>query len=361
MRELICDALRETNDLQVVGTAVDGRQALEAFRKTQPDLITLDIQMPGLDGLATLEALLKIAPVPVIVVSALTRLGAESTFRALELGALDYVGKPAGAAQFTKVWKEELVRKIRTMAGSDVEHLLKIRRERAQRKALQKSSAAAVGANAVVVPGASLRYLHGCIALGISTGGPPALSSLFESLSGQLPPMVVVQHMPADFTRPLAERLNGLSTLTIKEAASGDRLQSNCVYIAPGGMHLSLVKSGSIVRCSVQPGEVVSGHKPSVDVLMQSAAQVYGPKCLGVIMTGMGRDGVAGCREIRAAGGYVLGQDEASSDVYGMNKLAFTAGNVDEQFSLENAAAVITQQAKLLGKAASLCSSSTAS
>jgi len=187
-----------------------------------------------------------------------------------------------------------------------------------------------------------------CIALGVSTGGPPALRTLLESLRPPVPPMVVVQHMPRHFTGPLAWRLNALSQLAVKEAEEGDRLQPNLVLIAPGGLHLELRPAGDSARVALRDGSPVSSHKPSVDVMMKSAAAIFGPRCLGVIMTGMGRDGSDGCRAIRTAGGYVLGQDEASSDVYGMNKVAYFEGNVDRQFSLAEAAGTLTLQVKRL-------------
>ena len=162
-----------------------------------------------------------------------------------------------------------------------------------------------------------------CIAIGISTGGPPALAQLFAAIRPPMPPIVVVQHMPPSFTKPLAWRLDSLSELSIKEAAPGDVLEPNHVLIAPGGKHLQVRRMGNAVKAVIRDGPVVSGHKPSVDVMMNSVVEAFGGGCLGVIMTGMGRDGADGCRAIRAAGGYVLGQDEATSDVYGMNKVAY--------------------------------------
>ena len=175
-----------------------------------------------------------------------------------------------------------------------------------------------------------------------------ALSALFESLRTPLPPIVVVQHMPPQFTKPLAWRLNSISQLSIKEAGGGDVLRPNQVLIAPGGYHLRLSRTGSMVKALIRDGEPVSGHKPSVDVMMKSVAETFPRRSMGVIMTGMGRDGSDGCAAIKAAGGYTLGQDEASSDVYGMNKVAQVEGNVDRQFNLAQAAATITQQGRRL-------------
>jgi two-component system chemotaxis response regulator CheB len=189
-----------------------------------------------------------------------------------------------------------------------------------------------------------------CVALGISTGGPPALSRLLGDIRSPMPPMVIVQHMPPQFTRPLAARLDLISVLSVREATHGDLLQPNCVLVAPGGKHLEISRRGTQARALIRDGETVSGHKPSVDVMMTSAAKVFGPNCLGVIMTGMGHDGVDGCGAIRAAGGFVLGQDEASSDVYGMNKIALRDGHVDQQFHLSEAATVIMRQVRSLAR-----------
>jgi two-component system, chemotaxis family, protein-glutamate methylesterase/glutaminase len=356
MREMICDFLAGAAGIEVVATAANGRKALEMLDDVNPDLVTLDVQMPEMDGLATLDAILKKRPLPVIMCSSLTTRGAATTLDALERGALDYVAKPEGGAPAVHAsLREELVRKVRTMAGTDVRRMLRIRRERADRLKLRSTltpSTTITSTNAKATSGDISQFADECIALGISTGGPPALTSLFQSLQSPLPPIVVVQHMPADFTKALAWRLNSITSLTVKEAESGDVLKPNCVYIAPGGRHLHLRKEAGAVKCLIRDGENVSGHKPSVDVMMTSAAEIYGSRCLGVIMTGMGRDGADGCAAIRRAGGYVLGQDEASSDVYGMNKVAFVEGNVDRQFSLDDAANAVTSQVRRMSSRA---------
>jgi len=299
--------------------------------------------MPRKDGLETLQELLARYPVPVIMVSSLTQLGADATFKALDYGALDYIAKPQGGMPDKAAFGNELVRKIRSVAGSGVRRILKIRRDRTERK-MQRGKVAQPKETA-----ADLNHLADkCVTIGTSTGGPPALTSLFESIHGPVPPIVVVQHMPGTFTKPFAWRLNSISSLSIKEAETGDVLKPDHVYIAPGGQHLELVKRGHQVRCKVRDGDSVSGHKPSADVMMQSAARIYGDKCLGAIMTGMGRDRADGCQAIRTAGGYVLGQDEASSDVYGMNKVAFVEGHVDRQFNLDEAAGTFMNQVKRL-------------
>ncbi len=345
IREMICDYVGAAPGMEVVGTASNGREAVEKHGHLRPDVVTLDVRMPKMDGLETLDALLAQHPTPVIMVSALTQLGASITLDALDRGALDYVAKPESGRGAEAALREELIRKIRSVVGTDVHRILDIRKARKQRRAEQATKKRSPKEVSDASP---LEYAERCVAIGISTGGPPALSRLFEGLKPPMPPIVVVQHMPTHFTKPLAWRLDSLARLSIKEAASGDILRPNHVVIAPGGKHLSLQRRGKMARVAIEDGEPVSGHKPSVDVMMRSAAAIYGPGCLGVIMTGMGKDGAEGCRAIRSAGGYVLGQDEASSDVYGMNKVAFQAGNVDRQFSLHEAADAITRQVRRL-------------
>jgi two-component system, chemotaxis family, protein-glutamate methylesterase/glutaminase len=342
-RRMLSDMIDAEPGMKVVGTAADGRQALELAARLLPDVVTLDVQMPQMDGLAALDALFQHRPLPVIMVSSLTKLGANITLDALEHGALDYIPKPDYGVDLASAIREELIRKIRMADGVDVRRILALRAERKRRRADRPPPETAKKAQ-VETPVGTLA--DQCIAIGISTGGPPALSVLFEAVQPPLPPIVVVQHMPPNFTKPLAWRLNALSALDIKEAETGDALLPNRALIAPGGRHLLLRRVGAAVRAALDDGPPVSGHKPSVDVLMNSAAAAFGDRCLGVIMTGMGRDGADGCRAIRRRGGFVLGQDEDSSDVYGMNKVAFTEGNVDRQFALENAAAAIAQQVK---------------
>jgi two-component system chemotaxis response regulator CheB len=349
IREIICDAVREQPGMHVVGAAVDGREAVEMAARLLPDIVTLDVQMPNMDGLATLDELLKIRPIPVIMVSSLTQAGAETTLQALDRGAMDYVGKPDSGPGRQRALGEELIRKIRMMAGVDVTRMLRIRRERLQR-ARQRSlaptePASARASTAAAVPAG---YADACIALGISTGGPPALTTLFEALKPPLPPLLVVQHMPPNFTKAFAWRLNSISPLSVKEAEAGDVLLPNCVFIAPGGKHLSIRKQGARAVVHVDESDPVSGHRPSIDVMMRSTAEVFGSRVLGVIMTGMGRDGSDGCGRIRDRGGYVIGQNEATSDVYGMNRVALQEGNVDRQFSLDEGAALIMRSAERL-------------
>lgn len=342
MRQMIKDALSAAAGIQVVGMASNGREALRLVDELSPDVITLDIEMPGMNGLSTLDAILAKRPIAVIMVSSLTQAGATITLDALERGAIDYLTKPANKSEAPAVFGHELVRKIRFAASSDVKRIVRLRKQRAESLRVAEpvvKSPAEPGEN---LPGLA----NACIAIGISTGGPPALTSLFRELKPPLPPILIVQHMPAQFTKPFAWRLNSVSRLTVKEGESGELIKPNHAYVAPGGFHMAIQGRPGSAKIRVFDGEPVSGHKPSVDVMMSSAAQVFGRRVLGVIMTGMGRDGANGCRAIRSAGGYVLGQDEATSDVYGMNKVAFVEGNVDRQFALHDGARLIMKYAE---------------
>jgi len=373
IRSLIADSIAATPGMQLAGTAEDGQKALEILDAVRPDVITLDVQMPRMDGLATLDAILTRRSIPVIMVSSLTRLGAEIALDALDRGAVDYLAKPDYGEKTRTALRDELPRKIRMAAGCDVQRIVEIRRGQKQRIAQRVAQRAAGPAGAKPAAGRSLAgqapsaaksdpgtpapfppELAGrCIAIGISTGGPPALAQLFEAIRPPMPPIVVVQHMPPSFTKPLAWRLDSLSELSVKEAATGDILTPNQVLLAPGGKHLEVRRAGNSVKAVIRDGPVVSGHKPSVDVMMNSVVAAFGSGCLGVIMTGMGRDGADGCRAIRAAGGITLGQDEATSEVYGMNKVAFVEGNIDRQFALDEAAVVIACYVRRLRAAAS--------
>lgn len=345
IRRIIADSIDAADGFEVVGQACDGKEAVRLFRQLDVDVVTLDIQMPKMDGLATLDALMEIRPTPIIMVSSLTKLGADITMQALERGALDYVAKPNGMQDAEKVLGNDLLRRISTVAKTDVCKILNNRRVRAEkRKKRREQQGMSTTTKLIEFDMPPLDLSDKMIALGISTGGPPALASMFELLRPPMPPIVIVQHMPEQFTAPFSERLNQISEINVKEAENGDVLKPNCAYVARGGQHLAIRKLGSGGRLLIQEGEPVCGHKPSVDIMMQSAAKVYGSRCLGVIMTGMGFDGSEGCASLRAVGAFVLGQDEASSDVYGMNKVAFNSGHVDRQFTLDHAAQNLAKQ-----------------
>lgn len=352
MRELIQDLLHDQPGIEVVGTAADGMEAIRQAQRLRPDVVTLDVHMPKMDGLETLQRLLAEYPVPVLMLSSSTKLGGDTTLEALERGAIDYIAKPEGLRQAEGPLKAELCRKIRSAAGVDVLKIIAMRKARAEKRQERMASFAAnpgLGHPASSTKDPTANLDQQLIAIGISTGGPPALAGMFESLSAGLPPIVIVQHMPPNFTKAFADRLNGLSRVTVKEAETGDVLKAGHAYLAPGGFHLEIRRHGADGgKLAVFEGPPVSGHRPSVDVMMNSAAKVFGNRVLGVVMTGMGRDGSDGCGAIRAAGGFILGQDERTSDIYGMNKVAMLEGNVDRQFSLEDAPTMLAAYAKKL-------------
>ena len=333
----------------MVGTACDGREAVLQATRLRPDVITLDVEMPEVSGLDALPLLLAIGGLEVVMVSSLTQEGADITLQALELGAFDFLPKPEkNQLAELRASRDLLIGKVLAAAGSH--HRIHRQRRvghgadpsqqtegplRPKRKTTAAPSM--VGQTPrMASPSGSL-----CILIGISTGGPQALSRIFPELHAPLPPIIVVQHMPAQFTGVFAERLNRYCTLTVKQAEEGDPVVPDQVLIAPGGTHVVLKGVPPHVRVGLCNDAPVSGHRPSVDVLFQSAAQVFQRSAIGFLMTGMGRDGVEGCKAILAAGGLTLGQDEETSAVYGMNKAAYLEGAVRAQFALDDLAAII--------------------
>jgi two-component system chemotaxis response regulator CheB len=303
--------------VQVVATASDGIEALAKIRSVRPDVVTLDVMMPRLDGLKVLAHVMRERPVRVVMLSSLTQEGADETLQSLDLGAVDFVdktalllsGDPAAAGR-------DLLGKIRMVAAVDPSRL-GLRTGLPAQPAAPAPKRGAGGAEIVIV--------------GASTGGPPALQGLIPALPSDLSAgVVVVQHMPAGFTRPLAGRLDAASGLSVREAEPGDRVRPGEVLIAPGGRHLSFVRRGAetVVALGLEPSE--SLHRPSVDVTMQSAAERWGPGAAGVLLTGMGSDGAAGMWAIRSRGGWTIAESEESCVVYGMPRAAVELGAVDE-------------------------------
>jgi two-component system chemotaxis response regulator CheB len=347
MRRLLSDLLGSASELEVVGTARNGREAVLQAVRLRPDVITLDVEMPEVSGLDALPTLLAVQDAPVIMVSALTQEGADVTLRALELGAVDFLPKPE-RNQLTEIRanRELLIGKVLGAALSRTRRLRRTTRTAESTSPVSPSPAIPSTLARTGPPTSRLRHPAFppkgttiqntlCIVIGISTGGPQALAQTFPLLVPPMPPVLVVQHMPAQFTAVFAERLNRYSSLTIEQAKDGDLVLPDRVLIAQGGRHLMLTGRPPRVRVLLSDEPPVSGHRPSIDVLFESAAKVYQSAVAGLIMTGMGRDGVSGCRAILAAGGVTLGQDEASSVVYGMNKAAFLEGAVKAQFALD--------------------------
>jgi two-component system chemotaxis response regulator CheB len=353
MRKLIGDVLATEPEIEVVGTARTGAEAVEKSAALKPDVVTLDVEMPGMTGLEALPLIQAAHDAAVIMVSAFTQEGADITLEALEKGAIDFFPKPERLQlAHVRESRDVLVGKVLSAAQHRV--------RKSRRDAILGSSgsttiprfrsraAPAPPSTGSTRPGESdpeieipLARAPLCIVIGISTGGPQALGQFLPQVSGPVPPILIVQHMPGQFTAVFAERLNRSCSLTVKEAEEGDRLLPNRVLIAPGGRQMAVTGHPPNVRVALSDGPPVSSHRPSVDVLFHSAARVYQGSTVGIIMTGMGRDGVIGCKAILEVGGTTYGQDEATSSVYGMNKAAFLEGGVSFQFSLDQFPALI--------------------
>lgn len=313
MRALITSLLRRDGEIEVVGAASDALEAREAIKQLNPDVITLDIEMPHMNGLDFLEKIMRLRPMPVVMVSTLTQAGASETLRALELGAVDCVAKPSNA-----------------LSARDGLGDLSERVKAAARARVRPSQHAAPPP-----PPRSFKPSGAIVAIGSSTGGVEALLSVISRFPENCPPTVITQHMPATFTKSFAARLDRATPARVEEAYDGAILEPGRVYLAPGGAtHLRVVRAGGL-RCRLSEGDTVSGHRPSVDVLFHSVAESAGAAALGVILTGMGRDGAEGLAAMRAAGARTLGQNEESCVVYGMPRVAFEIGAVERQLHLE--------------------------
>ena len=332
VRRMVSDALCTDAALEIAGTAANGRIAMAKIPQVNPDLVTLDVEMPEMDGLETLAAIRKHYPLlPVIMFSTVTQRGAETTIDALRLGANDYVTKPANvgsvAAALQSI-REQLIPKIKLWCSR-----------------VSRSD------NLPLRPGDSFTYLKPppkvlappstlqVVAAGVSTGGPNALTALLPALPADFPvPVVVVQHMPPVFTRLLAERLSSLSALKVSEAIPGEEVRRGHIYVAPGDYHMVVRHDGRAVRIQTHQGPPENSCRPAVDVLFRSVAEVYGAGSLAVVMTGMGQDGLRGCERIRETGGQILVQDEATSVVWGMPGFVARAGLADRILPLNDLA-----------------------
>jgi len=335
MRRAIARMLAADPDIEIVGSVGDGAQGLEAVKTLKPDVVTLDIEMPVMDGLTALKRIMDEAPVPVIMMSTLTQNGASATIQALTLGAFDFVPKPESSMIDVLGVEHELRDKVRAAATSKGRRRTVVAQSAVVPAALPKPALAVPAAPKPMVTRAPSQWPE-VIAIGISTGGPPALQSVFEALPADFPiGLVVVQHMPPGFTKPLAERLNRICGITIKEAADGDAVQPRQILIAPAGTHLVLKREGGALKARlIDSSTTKTWHKPSVDVLFASVAQTVGSKALAIVMTGMGNDGTAGAGAIKSQGGEIWSQDEASSVVYGMPRTVYEAGVVDRVLPL---------------------------
>ena len=317
VRNLLARILGEDPDIEVVGRASDPYDAREKIKKLHPDVLTLDVEMPRMDGITFLQNLMRLHPMPVVMVSSLTERGTEATLRALELGAVDFVSKPKGEpTNALETLADEIVSKVKTAAGANIAGSMS-RVIKAEMKVEERQSA-----DAVIRPRPPRRSEAASggpiIAVGASTGGTEAIKELLRPLPANLPPMVITQHIPASFSAPFARRMNNIAALEVCEAEDGQPVLPGHVYIAPGDRHLLLSCSGGHYRCRLHDGPRVNRHKPSVDVLFRSVAQCAGRNAIGVLLTGMGDDGARCLLEMRQAGARTICQDEGSSVVWGM-------------------------------------------
>ncbi|MEF9942817.1 MAG: chemotaxis response regulator protein-glutamate methylesterase [Burkholderiaceae bacterium] len=316
VRSLLTEIISHERDLEVVGAAPDPLVAREMIRALNPDVLTLDVEMPKMDGLDFLERLMRLRPMPVVMVSTLTERGAETTMRALELGAVDFVAKPRiGVASGMKDLAQDIADKIRIAAKAH----------------LHRRAAVALAASAERARPASFGRVstEKLIAIGSSTGGTEAVREVLTRLPADAPAVLITQHMPPGFTASFAARLNGLCRMTVKEAVAGERVLPGHAYIAPGGRHMRLTRSGASYMIEIDDADPVNRHRPSVEVLFNSVAKHAGRNALGVMLTGMGKDGAAAMLTMRQAGAHNVAQDEASCIVFGMPKEAIALGAVD--------------------------------
>ncbi len=348
VRSMLTEIINRQPDMECIGAAADPFVAREMIRNLNPDVITLDVEMPRMDGIDFLSKLMRLRPMPVVMVSTLTERGAEVTLKALELGAIDFVAKPKiGVADGLRQLADDITDKVRIASKARINRLH-------LPAAPATTGGASIGANAATPAartggatapspaakpattssGLGRLSTEKIIFIGASTGGTEATKEVLSTLPADSPGVVITQHMPPGFTRNYAARLDGLCKISVKEASDGERILPGHAYIAPGGMHLSVERSGANYIARVQDGDPVNRHKPSVEVLFKSAARVVGPNAIGIMLTGMGADGAKAMREMKDAGAYCVAQDEASCVVFGMPREAIAAGAINEVLPL---------------------------
>ncbi len=339
VRSLLAEIINREPDMQCVGAAADPLVAREMIRSLNPDVITLDVEMPRMDGIDFLAKLMRLRPMPVLMVSTLTERGAVVTLRALELGAIDFVAKPKiGVGDGLRSLSHDITDKIRIAARATV-----------RRAAAAPTETAAPAARSAAPTSLGRLSTEKIVFIGASTGGTEATKELLVNLPHDAPAVMITQHMPAGFTKSYSTRLDGLCRISVKEAVDGERVLPGHAYIAPGGLHLSVERSGANYLARVRDGDAVNRHKPSVEVLFKSAARVVGPNALGIMLTGMGADGATAMKEMRDAGSYNLVQDEASCVVFGMPREAIAAGAAHEVLPLSQIAPKLLERLRSTG------------
>jgi two-component system chemotaxis response regulator CheB len=323
IRDVLTAILNEQPDIEVVGAAADAFQARDLIKELDPDVITLDVEMPKMNGLEFLDKLMRAKPTPVVMISTATERGSEVTFRALELGAVDFVTKPKLAEQTPDDYGDIIAEKVRAAKS-------------ARLKVPKRSDGDTFAVEATMPPvmkrpvPKGVKTADRLIAVGASTGGTEAIREFLVDMPIDCPGIVIVQHMPENFTRMFAERLNGLCKISVKEAEHNDPIMPGHAYVAPGGKHLWVKRDDGQLLCKLSTEAPMNLHRPSVDFLFRSCAKFIGADAVGVIMTGMGRDGAQGMLEMKNAGAWNLAQDEASSVIFGMPREAIEAGAVHE-------------------------------
>lgn len=331
MRSMLSEMIQAAPDMEVVGSAPDAVAAREMIKSLNPDVLTLDVHMPKMDGLEFLDRLMRLRPMPVVMVSAFTQAGSETTLKALELGAIDFIGKPRmGSGHSMEEYAEELIEKIRAAKGARLRRAASANHASPPPPTMMQTQTLSKG---------SLSNTSGkIIFVGASTGGTEAIKEFLLGMPAHCPPVLIVQHMPEAFTLSFAKRLDSLCAPAVVEAQGNEKVEAGKVYIAPGHSHLQIRRTPSGLVTELLSTEPVNRHRPSVDVLFDSAAAVVGRQAVGVILTGMGKDGAQGLLRMRQAGARTLGQDEASCVVYGMPREAFLVGAVEEQCGLDDIA-----------------------
>lgn len=356
VRQMLTEMLSASPQIEVVGVAHDPIMAREKIKKLNPDVLTLDVEMPKMDGITFLSNLMRLRPMPVVMVSSLTERGADITLEALELGAVDFVSKPkTDLAHTLEDYQEEIINKIKAAASAKVRQANVV----VKRDIPEHVAAAPVSelrrvepkqsADAIIEKAVGKRHFKTTdkiIAIGASTGGTEAIKVVLQELPADSPGVVITQHIPAAFSAPFARRMDASSAMTVCEAADGQQIIPGHVYIAPGDRHLMVVRDGARYICKLNDGPPVNRHKPSVDVLFRSVAQNVGPNAISVILTGMGDDGAKGMQEIKETGAPTIAQDEKTSVVWGMPGEAVKLGCVDTILPLEKIAAAISKHAK---------------
>lgn len=327
MRHSLVETLQKDPEIHVVDTAKDGLEALQKAQEKEVDVITLDVEMPRLNGLETLKRLMETNPLPVIMVSSLTEEGAESTLKAMEYGAQDFI--PKTMSNDREQFGQELRRKVKAIARR--KNIIKLKYHNKSHKAAVSPAAHPPLApkpvrNATPRQPTGLSGPRDLVVIGVSTGGPPVVQKILSALPGDLPACILIaQHMPASFTGPFAKRLDGVSKFTVTEAVSGDKLKNGHAYVCPGGRHIGLAMNGPLPEVMITDHPKDALYKPTVNVLMETAGKCMGRRTLGVMLTGMGNDGVDGARVLREKGGLLIAQNEASCVVYGMPKAVVDA------------------------------------